>query len=103
MDLADRSLLLQRLVAAGLVVLLVPSFGAIGAVADDQPAGSPAPVADIRAVALPAAVMMTQADRLQVQVQAETATGKNRHRTMMAETLVKHRPSADELQAASGR
>ena len=45
MDLADRSLLLQRLVAAGLVVLLVPIFVAIGAVADDQPVrvGEPAP------------------------------------------------------------
>ncbi len=45
MDLADRSLLLQRLVAAGLVVLLVPIFVAIGAVADEQPVrvGEPAP------------------------------------------------------------
>jgi cyclic-di-AMP phosphodiesterase PgpH len=44
-DLADRSLLLQRLVAAGLVVLLVPIFVAIGAVADEQPigVGEPAP------------------------------------------------------------
>jgi len=36
-DLGDRSLLLQRLVAAGLVVLLVPIFVAIGAVADESP------------------------------------------------------------------
>ena len=45
MDLADRSLLLQRLVAAGIVVLLVPIFVAIGAVADEQPirVGEPAP------------------------------------------------------------
>lgn len=45
MDLGDRSLLLQRLVAAGLVVLLVPIFVALGAVADESPVsvGEPAP------------------------------------------------------------
>ncbi|MFO7960333.1 MAG: HDIG domain-containing protein [Nitriliruptoraceae bacterium] len=45
MDLADRSLLLQRLIAAGLVVLLVPIFVAVGAVADERPVrvGEPAP------------------------------------------------------------
>jgi len=44
-DLGERHLLLQRLLAAALVVLLVPIFVAIGAVADEQPvrAGEPAP------------------------------------------------------------
>ncbi len=45
MDLGERHMVLQRLLAAGLVVLLVPIFVAIGAVADEQPVrvGEPAP------------------------------------------------------------
>ncbi len=60
MDLGERHLVLQRLLAAALVVLLVPIFVAIGAVADDQPVrvGEPAP----RTIFADALVRVTDAE-----------------------------------------